>query len=142
MYNALATTELPGSKGSTRLHMDMADAINIMLHAEPGPSGQPGVAAWDLFRAEDSERLRKFLRKRVRNGAQMNNDPIHGQQVYLDREMRRELWRECGVMSHRVYQRPGEAVFIPAGCAHQVRFACLLFSLSLFFLFFFFFGLR
>lgn len=122
MYNAMATTELPGSKGSTRLHMDMADAINIMLHAEDGPDGKPGVAAWDLFRADDSEKLRKFLRKRVPNGGQPNNDPIHGQQVYLDKEMRRELFQEYGVKSHRIYQRPGQAVFIPAGCAHQVRF--------------------
>ncbi|KAG6913947.1 hypothetical protein DXG01_003328, partial [Tephrocybe rancida] len=48
------------------------------------------------------------------------NDPIHGQQFYLDEEMRVELWEIWGVMSYRFYQRPGEAVFIPAGCVHQV----------------------
>jgi len=118
MYNAMATFETQGSKGSTRLHMDMADAVNIMLHAEPRPDGEPGVAAWDLYRAEDAEPLRRYLKKRF-NGA-LQHDPIHSQQVYLDDVLRKELWDEFGVKSHRVYQRPGEAVFIPAGCAHQV----------------------
>jgi hypothetical protein len=49
------------------------------------------------------------------------NDPIHGQQYYLDEDLRLELYQRTGVMSFRVYQQPGEAVFIPAGCAHQVR---------------------
>ncbi|KAJ6605892.1 hypothetical protein B0H10DRAFT_1820022, partial [Mycena sp. CBHHK59/15] len=32
-----------------------------------------------------------------------------------------KLWRTCGVKGYRVYQQVGEAVMIPAGCAHQVR---------------------
>jgi lysine-specific demethylase 3 len=118
MYNAMASSEAPGSKGSTRLHMDMADAVNIMTYAADAPDGSPGCAAWDLFRAEDSDKLRKFLRKRFQGVFQ--HDPIHSQQVYLDSAARRELLKDYGVKSHRVYQRPGEAVFIPAGCAHQV----------------------
>ncbi|KAG6914222.1 hypothetical protein DXG01_001676, partial [Tephrocybe rancida] len=128
MYNAMATTLSAGSKGSTRLHMDMADAVNIMTYASPAPNGGPGCAAWDLFRAEDSDKLRAYLASRntqgVSGGAAQKdwtaNDPIHGQQFYLDEEMRVELWEIWGVMSYRFYQRPGEAVFIPAGCAHQV----------------------
>ncbi|KAI0301852.1 hypothetical protein B0F90DRAFT_1809951 [Multifurca ochricompacta] len=100
MYIALATTDEEGSKGSTRLHMDMADGVNIMVHAEAQTDGSPGVAAWDLFRAGDADRLRRFLKRRF--GVNGQHDPILSQQ------------------SHRVYQRPGDAVFIPAGCAHQV----------------------
>ncbi|KZT12868.1 Clavaminate synthase-like protein [Laetiporus sulphureus 93-53] len=118
MYNAMASFESQGSKGSTRLHMDMADAINIMLHAEQTPDGRPGCAAWDLFRAEDAPKLRKFLKKKFKG--QFQHDPIHSQQFYLDSTLRRELFKDYGVKSHRVYQKPGEAVFIPAGCAHQV----------------------
>ncbi|KAG6914045.1 hypothetical protein DXG01_002781 [Tephrocybe rancida] len=137
MYNAMATTLSAGSKGSTRLHMDMADAVNIMTYASPAPNGGPGCAAWDLFRAEDSDKLRAYLASRntqgVSGGAAQKdwtaNDPIHGQQFYLDEEMRVELWEIWGVMSYRFYQRPGEAVFIPAGCAHQV--CCFLSLLSL-----------
>lgn len=118
MYIALATTDEEGSKGSTRLHMDMADGINIMVHAEPRADGSPGVAAWDLFRTEDADRLRRFLKRRF--GANGQHDPILSQQYYLDAALRKELYDDHGIRSHRVYQRPGEAVFIPAGCAHQV----------------------
>ena len=45
MYNALASFESQGSKGSTRLHMDMADAINIMTYASPAPDGRQGAGA-------------------------------------------------------------------------------------------------
>ncbi|KIL67385.1 hypothetical protein M378DRAFT_102557 [Amanita muscaria Koide BX008] len=118
MYNAMASSLEEGSKGSTRLHMDMADALNVMTFASPCPDGSPGYAAWDLFRAEDSDKLRTFLRKRIQGiGVQ---DPIHSQQIYLDEVLRKELYDTAGVKSYRVYQRPGEAIFIPAGCAHQV----------------------
>ena len=118
MYNAWAANQNPGNKGSTRLHMDMADALNVMLHAEPCPDGTPGCAVWDIYRAEDSDKIRSFLRNRYSLGA--NYDPIHGQQYYLDDLLRAQLFKESGVCSYRVYQRPGEAIFIPAGCAHQV----------------------
>lgn len=118
MYNAMASYESSGSKGSTRLHMDMADALNIMTYAAPTPDGKPGCAAWDLFRACDSDKLRQFLRRKFKGSYQQ--DPIHSQQFYLDSELRKELFEMYGVKSHRFYQRPGEAVFIPAGCAHQV----------------------
>jgi lysine-specific demethylase 3 len=112
--------------------------------------GSPGYAIWDLFRAEDSDKIREFLRKKfapgsvaVKNGQQQQtqaekaaalqiqtiavHDPIHSQHFYLDVELRRQLWDEYEVKSYRIYQRPGEGVFIPAGCAHQV---CLHFCFS------------
>ncbi|KAI6128405.1 hypothetical protein EDD16DRAFT_1690312 [Pisolithus croceorrhizus] len=119
MYNAMASSESPGSKGSTRLHMDMADALNVMTHAAPTPDGKPGCAAWDLFRAGDSDKLRHFLRRKFKAN-NYQHDPIHSQQFYLDSQSRKELFDTYGVKSYRVYQRPGDAVFIPAGCAHQV----------------------
>ncbi|KAJ3863241.1 hypothetical protein EV359DRAFT_43498, partial [Lentinula novae-zelandiae] len=118
MYNAMASYQDSSSRGSTRLHMDMADAVNVMTYAADCPDGSTGCAAWDLFSAEDSAKLRGYLKKKFPGALTM--DPIHGQQVYLDETMRKELAEEWGVYSFRVYQRPGEAVFIPAGCAHQV----------------------
>ncbi|KAF8579060.1 hypothetical protein K439DRAFT_1360417 [Ramaria rubella] len=118
MYNAFASSEMPGAKGSTRLHMDMADAVNIMLYSSKRPDGGEGMAAWDIFRADDTQKIRRFLRKHFKE--QFVNDPIHSQTFYLDVAMRRQLFEEFGVSSWRLYQRPGDAVFIPAGCPHQV----------------------
>ncbi|OAX39131.1 Clavaminate synthase-like protein [Rhizopogon vinicolor AM-OR11-026] len=118
MYNAMSSFESAGSKGSTRIHMDMADAVNIMTYASPSPDGKPGCAVWDLFRAQDAEKLRHFLKKKFKGAFQ--HDPIHSQQFYLDSQLRKELYDTVGIKSYRVYQKPGEAIFIPAGCAHQV----------------------
>ncbi|CAE6402917.1 unnamed protein product [Rhizoctonia solani] len=120
MYNAFTSVEGPGGQGSTRLHMDMADAVNIMMYASKSPDGSPGVAAWDIFRAKDSDKIRAYLRRHFKDRANEFRDPIHSQLFYLDSHHRKKLCDEEQVFSWRIYQRPGDAVFIPAGCAHQV----------------------
>ncbi|KAN0061482.1 hypothetical protein ACQY0O_006329 [Thecaphora frezii] len=126
MYNAWPSSEAPGGKGTTRLHMDMADAVNIMLYAEPPKEAdlpeehKPGVAAWDIFRAEDADKVRQFLREELDPRSEFKDDPIHIQRYFIDAELRVKLFRRYGVRGWRIYQRIGEAVFIPAGCAHQV----------------------
>lgn len=119
MYNAMASSDTPGTKGTTRLHMDMADAVNVMLYAAPTPDGAPGCAVWDVYDASDAGKIRDFLKNKFKGKFQ--NDPIHSQMFYLDCDLRKELYDEFGVKSYRVYQNPGDVVFIPAGCAHQAR---------------------
>lgn len=97
----------------------MADAVNIMLYAVD-EDGQEGVAAWDIFRSQDSNAIRDFLRKEFPPEKYKYTDPIHSQHFFLTTGLRKKLWDEYEVKSWRIYQRPGEAVFIPAGCAHQV----------------------
>jgi len=96
----------------------MADAVNMMLYAARRGDGTVGTAAWDIFRAEDAGKIRQFLKAKFPDSNV--HDPIHSQVYYLDSDLRRQLYDEYGVASWRIYQRPGEAVFIPAGCAHQV----------------------
>lgn len=125
MYNAWPASEAVRGQGTTRLHMDIADAVNIMLYAAPlagedvAEEHRPGVAAWDIFRAEDADTLRAFLRE---EHAKLNfqDDPIHIQRFFISAPQRVKLYRKYGVKSWRIYQKAGEAVFIPAGCAHQV----------------------
>lgn len=130
MYNAFASKE--DGNGTTRLHMDMADAVNVMLYAAPGDDGSRGCAVWDLFAAKDADAIREFLKSKY--DPKTFSDPIHSQMFYLNTELRKELFETRGIASHRVYQYPvsacgkvgvgltlqGDAVFIPAGCAHQV----------------------
>ncbi|KZV75102.1 hypothetical protein PENSPDRAFT_661909 [Peniophora sp. CONT] len=119
LYTATKTYTGAGSRGSTRLHLDAADGVNLLLHAERAPDGSPGGAVWDLFRAEDADVVRRFLARRAgEKGA--DKDPLLAGAMYVDDEMRRALWTEHGITSHRLVQRPGDAVFIPAGVAHQV----------------------
>ncbi|KAG5456821.1 MAG: jmjC domain-containing histone demethylation protein 2B [Olpidium bornovanus] len=179
MYNAYAAQELDatvrrGSVGTTCLHLDMADAVNLMVHVGPdedsenndGESDQVG-AVWDIFPADKLDVLREFLQTEViprkplgeavggasgsgeavggrpgsgraaggeprsraagakggtasKSGLAEAADVIHDQVVYLTDEERRSLHEKYGVQGWRVYQKPGDAVYVPAGCVHQV----------------------
>ncbi|KIK50827.1 hypothetical protein GYMLUDRAFT_182204 [Collybiopsis luxurians FD-317 M1] len=85
MYNAMASDQTLGSKGTTRLHLDIADAVNVMTYAADCPDGSPGCAAWDLFRPEDLGKLQRFLKERLPESC---SDPVYSQQIYLDEHMR------------------------------------------------------
>jgi hypothetical protein len=85
--------------------MDVADAINIMLYASPRSDGQPGCAVWDVYRAQDADTIRAFLKEKF-GGKVFFTDPIHSQVFYLDSALRKELADEYGVVSFRVYQYP------------------------------------
>jgi lysine-specific demethylase 3 len=98
-------TELFPATNSTRLHMDMADAINVMAHANNRADGSLGCAVWDIFRPEDADGLRQFLIDKYSATHKMQ-DPIHSQQFYLDSEVRRELFEKTGIYSFRIYQYP------------------------------------
>ena len=50
------------------------------------------------------------------------NDPIHDQINYLNNEMLKRLKDDHGVDVFTVVQFVGDAIFIPAGAAHQVGF--------------------
>jgi hypothetical protein len=73
-------------------------------------------AVWDIFRPEDSQKIREYLKRRDPE----IDDPIHRQTYYLSEHDLSLLAKE-GVGSFRIYQNTGDAVFVPAGCAHQVR---------------------
>ncbi|KDQ53089.1 hypothetical protein JAAARDRAFT_85644, partial [Jaapia argillacea MUCL 33604] len=64
---------------TTRLHLDATDAINILLHASPGPDGELGGTLWHIFSPEDSSSIRKFLT----NGGYHcdHGDPIHSHNI-------------------------------------------------------------
>ncbi|KAJ1557414.1 hypothetical protein HK405_016087, partial [Cladochytrium tenue] len=106
--------------GTTPLHADAGDAVNILVSAElAGPPGS-ACAIWDIYRAEDASALRDYLQRTYKDAGA---DFIHSQSVYLD-EANRVRLKAVGVTGWRVYQGVGEAVFVPAGCPYQVRNLC------------------
>lgn len=118
----IATRDL-FSQGSTPLHLDATSAVNILVHVEPDESGESG-ALWDIFSANDTPNLREYLRRT----GNTSPDPIHAQTTYLTSPMLADLWMQYRVKPYRIVQRYGDAVFIPAGCPHQVcHRICLLF---------------
>ncbi|KAG0617853.1 hypothetical protein M758_4G020500 [Ceratodon purpureus] len=87
-----------------------------------------GGALWDIFRREDVPKLDEFLRKHFLEFLHIDQlplkqviHPIHDQTLYLDAEQKKRLKEEYGVEPWTFEQDFGEAVFIPAGCPHQVR---------------------
>ncbi|CAI5474277.1 unnamed protein product [Closterium sp. Yama58-4] len=90
--------------------------------------GGEGAALWDIFRREDSDKIRAFIARHQHEFRHLHNqviqsmdDEIHDQTVYLTARHKEMLYTEYGVEAWTFEQRRGEAVFIPAGCAHQVR---------------------
>ncbi|RAL39932.1 hypothetical protein DM860_008072 [Cuscuta australis] len=98
------------------------DVSNSMVDATDGG------AVWDIFRRQDVNKLEKYLRRHHKEFRHLRSKPveqvfhpIHDQVFYLNTYHKRKLKEEFGVEPWTFIQKLGEAVFIPAGCPHQVR---------------------
>lgn len=124
MYIAYGSDDGEQGKGTTNLHCDMADAVNVMFYSSPidqtSERKKVAAAVWDIYPADDLAKIKRFLAEHARDLKRKLVDPVHDQWIYLDATLRSKLWEKYRVRSWRVYQDPGDAVFIPAGCAHQV----------------------
>ncbi|KAL9177973.1 hypothetical protein ABFS82_01G095300 [Erythranthe guttata] len=85
-------------------------------------------ALWDIFRKQDVPKLEEYIKRHFNEFRHIYGNllpevihPIHDQTVYLNAEHKRRLKEEYGIEPWTFIQRLGDAVFIPAGCPHQVR---------------------
>ncbi|KAG8335688.1 Lysine-specific demethylase 3B [Homalodisca vitripennis] len=151
MYSAYGSALYP-SKGSTNLHLDVSDAVNVLVYvgisndsldhsrvvyrviSEACADRQtrrvqkktrlPG-ALWHIYAANDAAKIRALLsRVAAERGRTLEShqDPIHDQTWYLDNKLRGRLLTEYGVEGYTIVQCLGDAIFIPAGAPHQVSY--------------------
>ncbi|CAO2812755.1 unnamed protein product [Amaranthus hypochondriacus] len=127
----------------TKLHHHMSDVVNILVHTAQvahlgegthppgnlkGSKNDSEGALWDIFRREDALKLQEYLKRNYQDFGHYRRSPskqaiypIHDQTFYLTQEHKRKLKEEFGIEPWTFHQKLGEAVFIPAGCPHQVR---------------------
>ncbi|XP_055000565.1 lysine-specific demethylase hairless isoform X2 [Sorex araneus] len=130
-----------GHLGIKNLSVEVTDLVSVLVRAEaPLPAwhrpqkdflsgldgeglwspGSQVSAVWHVFRAQDAQRIRRFLQMVCPAGAG-NLEPGTPGSCYLDAGLRRRLREEWGVSCWTLLQAPGEAVLVPAGAPHQIQ---------------------
>ncbi|XP_020527897.1 lysine-specific demethylase JMJ25 isoform X2 [Amborella trichopoda] len=102
--------------------------VNGFVHQDDVSDVVYGGAVWDIFRRQDVPKLIEYLEKHWKEFRHISNlpvnsviHPIHDQTLYLNEKHKKQLKEEFNIEPWTFEQHFGEAVFIPAGCPHQVR---------------------
>ncbi|KAF3663999.1 putative 60S acidic ribosomal protein P0-1-like [Capsicum annuum] len=105
------------------------DSVSLIVQDRcEGFEEADGGALWDVFRRQDVPKLEEYLRKHFREFRHIYGSPlplavhpIFDETFYLSTEHKKRLKEEYGIEPWTFVQKLGEAVFVPAGCPHQVR---------------------
>ncbi|KAA8540045.1 hypothetical protein F0562_026737 [Nyssa sinensis] len=121
----ISGNETNGSESIKAIPAVAEDSLQINSNCS---EGLHGGAVWDIFRRQDVPKLIEYLQKHWKEFHHINNapvnlvvHPIHDQTFYLNEKHKKQLKEEFNVEPWTFEQYLGEAVFIPAGCPHQVR---------------------
>ncbi|XP_039099660.1 lysine-specific demethylase hairless isoform X2 [Hyaena hyaena] len=141
LWAAYGVSPHRGHLGTKNLCVEVTDLVSVLVRAEaPLPAwhrsqkdflsgldgeglwspGSQVSTVWHVFRAQDTQRIRRFLQMVCPAGAGKLEPGTPGS-CYLDAGLRRRLREEWGVSCWTLLQAPGEAVLVPAGAPHQVQ---------------------
>jgi hypothetical protein len=98
--------------------MDKAGAVNIMFHSEK-VGGNYG-AEWYIWPQESIAAIASAIRPGDGNSSAVA-DSILSEMHCVDKDAQRAAFLQSGWPTWRLMQQPGDAVFIPPRCPHQVR---------------------
>ncbi|KAJ6849003.1 lysine-specific demethylase JMJ25-like [Iris pallida] len=132
---SFASKEVPENTSSRDMSIGSSSPIGSRkldgkddLQLGSSPENTHGGAVWDIFRRQDVPKLIQYLQKHWKEFRHINNcpislviHPIHDQTLFLNERHKKQLKEEFNVEPWTFEQHLGEAVFIPAGCPHQVR---------------------
>jgi JmjC domain, hydroxylase len=79
---------------------------------------KPGCVLWHIFPTMVLAFLRNFLIEVC--GFKGPGNPVHSQLIYITPGLLQRFFEQYHILPYTIRQYPGEAVFIPAYCAHQV----------------------
>ncbi|KAJ3688612.1 hypothetical protein LUZ61_017776 [Rhynchospora tenuis] len=139
--------ELGEGDSVTKLHYDLYDVVNILVHSKEVHltvvqqnavlgnhkakkekvqnmtiPDDYGGALWEIWRREDVPKLQDYLTKHARNFTNhCIPSSLADESIYLTKEHKRRLKEEYGIEAWTFEQKLGDAVLVPAGCPYQVR---------------------
>lgn len=114
MYFSTPDVDVAMSKS---LHSTLASSVHVLVHSErPEKDWMLCGVQWSVFLPDDVPALCEYLQGRHAN-RKVHVSNLH--QYCLDYD-EGALLLQKGVRPFNFFQKPGHAVYIPAGCAYQV----------------------